>query len=70
MRLTKVICLKVEPSKNLLWCNKQASKQVIVMNDYDLEQGDFKAWFVFYLYYLINERRFLGGACPCKRSKT
>ena len=39
----------------LLWRIKQADKKVIVMNDYDPEQGDFKVWFVFYLYYLINK---------------
>ena len=39
------------------------------MNDCDSEQGDFKVWFVFYLYYLINERHSIGGVCSCKYSK-
>ena len=48
-------------SGTLLWRIKQADKQVIVMNDYDSEQGDFKVWFDFYLYYLINKRRFIAN---------
>ena len=57
-------------SGTLLWRIKQADKQVIVMNDCDSEQGDFKVRFVFYLYYLINKRRSICGTCFCKCSRT
>ena len=33
----------------LLWYIKQDDSQVIVMNDFESELGDFKVWIVFYL---------------------